>query len=97
MASRSPIATRQTTSTSQRWEDVNFFDNDFSDDLGILTLGQDSTASMERPDFARVDLTSPNSTVGGDLRKKWKIIDGVRVLVKSGVGAFNQEPYRADK
>ena len=69
----------------QRWEDINFFDNDFSDDLGILTLGQDSSASMETPDYARVNLTSPNSTVGGDLRKKWKIIDGKRVLVKSGV------------
>ena len=77
----------------QRWEDVNFFDNDFSDDLGILTLGQDSSTSMERPDYARVNLTSPNSTVGGDLRKKWKIIDGRRVLVKSGVGFVNQEPY----
>lgn len=77
----------------QRWEDINFFDNDFCDDLGILTLGQDSSASMEHPDYVRVNLTSPNSTVGGDLRKKWKIIDGVRVLVKSGVGAFNQEPY----
>lgn len=77
----------------QRWEDINFFDNDFSDDLGILTLGQDSSASMERLDYAHVNLTSPSSTVGGDLRKKWKIIDGARVLVKSGVGAFNQEPY----
>ena len=77
----------------QRWEDINFFDNDFSDDLGILTLGQDSSASMERPDYALVNLTSPNSTVGGDLRKKWKIIDGVRVLVKSGMGFVNQEPY----
>lgn len=77
----------------QRWADINFFDNDFSDDLGILTLGQDSSASMERPDYARVNLTSPNSTVGGDLRKKWKIVDGVRVLVKSGVGFANQEPY----
>ena len=77
----------------QRWEDINFFDNDFSDDLGILTLGQDSSASMERPDYAHVNLTSPNSTVGGDLRKKWKIIDGARVLVKSGVGFVNQEPY----
>lgn len=77
----------------QQWEDINFFDNDFSDDLGILTLGQDSSASMERPDYARVNLTSPNSTVGGDLRKKWKIIDGMRVLVKSGVGFVNQEPY----
>ena len=77
----------------QRWADINFFDNDFSDDLGILTLGQDSSVSMERPDYARVNLTSPNSTVGGDLRKKWKIVDGVRVLVKSGVGFANQEPY----
>ncbi|MBR5821213.1 MAG: hypothetical protein IKY68_08180, partial [Alistipes sp.] len=77
----------------QRWEDINFFDNDFSDDLGILTLGQDSSASMERPDYAHVNLTSPSSTVGGDLRKKWKIIDGTRVLVKSGVGFVNQEPY----
>jgi hypothetical protein len=74
----------------QRWCDVNFFDNDFSDDLGILTLGQDSSTSMERPDYARVNLTSPNSTVGGDLRKKWKIIDGKRVLVKSGVGFVNR-------
>ena len=77
----------------QRWEDINFFDNDFSDALGILKLGQDSSVSMERPDYVRVNLTSPNSTVGGDLRKKWKIIDGTRVLVKSGVGFVNQEPY----
>lgn len=77
----------------QHWEDINFFDHDFSDDLGVLTLGQDSSTSMERPDYAHVNLTSPNSTVGGDLRKKWKIIDGRRVLVKSGVGFVNQEPY----
>ena len=59
------------TSAPQRWADINFFDNDFSDDLGRLTLGQDSSASVERPDYAHVNLTSPSSTVGGDLRKKW--------------------------
>lgn len=58
-------------SAPQRWADINFFDNDFSDDLGRLTLGQDSSASVERPDYAHVNLTSPSSTVGGDLRKKW--------------------------
>ena len=73
-----------------RWCDVNFFDNDFSDDLGILTLGQDASTSMERSDYARVNLNSPSSTADGDLRKKWKIIDGKRVLVKSGVGFVNR-------
>lgn len=77
----------------QRWEDINFFDNDFSDDLGFLTLGQDSSPSSPDLDYGSMNLTSPNSTLGGDLRKKWKIIDGRRVLVKAGVGFANQEPY----
>lgn len=77
----------------QRWQDINFFDNDFSDDLGILTLGQDSSGREVSPDYARLNLASPNSTLGGDLRKKWKIIDGRRTLIKSGVGIANQEPY----
>lgn len=76
------------------WDAVNFFDNDFSDDLGFLTLGQDSAGSSpDAPDYASVSLSSPNSTLGGDLLKKWKIIDGQRVLLKSGVGFVNQEPY----
>ena len=78
----------------QEWADINFFDNDFSDDLGFLTLGQDSAGSSpDAPDYASLQLSSPNSTLGGDLLKKWKIIDGERVLLKAGVGAFNQEPY----
>lgn len=78
----------------KRWEDINFFDNDFTDDLGFLTLGQDSTGSSpDAPDYLSVTLSSPNSTLGGDLLKKWKIIDGRRVLLKAGVGVFNQEPY----
>lgn len=76
------------------WADINFFDNDFSDDLGFLTLGQDSAGSSPAaPGYASINLSSPNSTLGGDLLKKWKIVSGKRVLLKSGVGAFNQEPY----
>lgn len=70
----------------QDWKDINFFDNDFTDDLGLLTLGQDS--SNTNP-----NLMSPNSTVGGDLNKKWTIVNGVRMLVKSGTGFTNQEVY----
>ncbi len=36
---------------------------------------------------------APNSTLGGDLLKKWKIVDGHRILLKAGVGFVNQEPY----
>jgi len=68
---------------SQRWSDINFFDNDFSDDLGLVTLGQ---SSSYQPDFM-----SPNSTLGGNLRKKWTIINGERVLLKSGSELFRQE------
>ena len=78
----------------KEWATINFFDNGFSDDLGFLTLGQDSAGSSpDAPDYARVDLSSPNSTLGGDLLKKWKIVDGRRVLLKAGVGFVNQEPY----
>ena len=79
---------------SKEWAAINFFDNEFSDDLGFLTLGQDSAGSSpDSPDYGSINLSSPNSTLGGDLLKKWKIIDGKRVLLKAGVGAFNQEPY----
>lgn len=71
---------------SLKWEDINFFDNDFSEDLGFLTLGQQSSKR-------RLDLMSPNSTLGGDLKKKWTIINGQRTLLKSGLGIINQEVY----
>ena len=70
----------------QNWDDINFFDNDFTEDLGLLTLGQDSSSDNQ-------NLMSPNSTVGGDLNKKWTILNGVRMLVKSGTGFVNQEVY----
>lgn len=76
------------------WDAVNFFDKDFTDDLGFLTLGQgQGGSSPEAPDYTTVTLSSPNSTLGGDLQKKWKIVDGKRVLLKAGYGTFNQEPY----
>lgn len=70
----------------KEWAEINFFDNDFTEDLGLITLGQSSTPIP-------VDLFSPNSTVGGNLLKKWTIIEGRRCLVKAGSGLFNQEPY----
>ena len=68
------------------WEDVNFFDNDFSDELGMLTLETPSAG-------AHANLMSPNSTAGGNLQKKWIVANGQRQLIKGATGLFGQEPF----
>lgn len=40
-----------------------------------------------------MSLMSPENTTDGWLKKKWKIIDGKRCLIKGGSGATQQEPY----
>lgn len=69
-----------------RWENVNFFDNLFSEDVGNILLGiAGSSASLS--------LVSPDNSSDGWLKKKWSIIDGKRCLLKSGGHSFLQEPY----
>ncbi len=69
-----------------RWDDINFFCNPFSEDLGLVTIGEKQSDMSE-------NMFSPNSTLNGDLRKEWTIQDGRRILLKSGSGLFGQEPY----
>lgn len=68
------------------WESVNFFDNDFSDDIGDVLFG--STARS-----INFNYSSPDNTSDGNLQKRWKIIDGKRRLMKSGATPFRQEPF----
>lgn len=68
------------------WEKVNFFDNDFSDDIGDVLLG----TSRKISDF---DFISPDNTSDGNLKKRWKIINGKRCLLKSGSELFKQQPF----
>jgi len=68
------------------WEDVNFFDNDFSDDIGDVLFGMNG----KNDDF---DFVSPDNTSDGNLQKRWKIIDGKRCLLKSGSTPFRQQPF----
>lgn len=68
------------------WEKVNFFDNDFSDDIGDVLLG----TSRKISDF---DFLSPDNTSDGNLKKRWKIINGKRCLLKSGSELFRQQPF----
>ncbi|MCI8424505.1 MAG: DNA-binding protein, partial [Adlercreutzia sp.] len=62
-----------------RWEDVNFFQNDF--------------AETEAGDWlAEVGLDSPDNTSDGVLSKRWICEDGKRVLLKGGT-LLEQEPF----
>lgn len=67
-----------------KWKNINFFENDFSDDVGNILFGQ--------PAGRDIDLMSPCNTSDGWLKKKWKIIDTKRCLIKAGSNPYMQEP-----
>lgn len=69
-----------------KWEDINFFDNDFSEDVGTILLGGENIKKD-------LDLSSPDNTSVGNLKKRWKIVDGRRVMLKGGSSPYRQEPY----
>lgn len=68
------------------WDNVNFFDNDFSDDIGDVLFGMNCKKSG-------FDFLSPDNTSDGNLQKRWKIIDEKRCLLKSGSAPFRQQPF----
>jgi hypothetical protein len=69
-----------------RWEDINFFQNEFSEDIGKILFGDVGDADG-------ISLSSPDNTSDGWLKKKWVIADGKRVLLKGGSSPGYQEPY----
>lgn len=73
-------------STPLTWQNVNFYNNPFSDDVGDILFGR-------VPDSKVFDLMSPCNASDGWLRKKWKIINGQRMLIKGGSGMTKQEPF----
>lgn len=66
------------------WENVNFFENEFSEDVGKVLVG----GVVDEP-----SLISPDNTSDGYLAKKWIIKNNKRVLLKSGEKPYYQEPY----
>ena len=69
-----------------QWERVNFFTNPFSEDIGNVLLGKVT-------DHDAFDFRSPDNTSDGFLKKRWKIIDGKRCLLKAGSNPFMQQPF----
>lgn len=68
------------------WKDVNFFENDFSEDMGRLLMGEIEYSKD-------LNIFSPDNSSDGNLKKKWKIMNGKRFLIKGGNQFTNQEPF----
>lgn len=68
------------------WQDVNFFTNDFSSDLGDAFFSRGSSKPNINP-------LTPDASSNGWLKKKWTIIDGKRYLAKAGSVPLLQQPY----
>lgn len=68
------------------WEQVNLFDNLFRDSFGLMD--QSGSRSM---DLTKLSPFVPSSSLQGELRKKWVILEKERVLVKgNNAGGFQQ-------
>jgi hypothetical protein len=70
-----------------KWENINFFQNEFSKDVGEILFGREPDADVH------INLMSPDNTSDGWLRKKWIIADGKRLLMKGSSRPYNQEPF----
>ena len=68
------------------WENVNFFNNNFADDIGNILFGKKSQNKI-------LDFNSPDNTSDGNLKKRWKIINKKRCLIKGGSNPFRQQPF----
>lgn len=73
-------------SNTALYENVNFFDNDFSEDVGDILLGLKDSVDD-------INYWSPDNTTNGNLKKRWRIIGGKRCLFKSDSYPFQQQPY----
>lgn len=73
-------------SAELQWEQINFFENPFSDDIGDILFGANKKANV-------LNFSSPDSTSDGNLKKRWKIIAGKRCLIKGGSNPFRQQPF----
>jgi hypothetical protein len=73
---------------NMKWEDVNFFENDFSDDVGRYFV------EGYRADKGVVlDFRNPDASSVGWLAKRWMKRDEKRCLLKGGSTDYRQEPY----
>lgn len=73
--------------TDLRWEDINYFDNDFADEDIFSNRGAEPARWLDA-----VGSNSPDNVLNGVCPKKWVIRDGVRTLLKGSQKGLAQQP-----
>lgn len=68
------------------WKDKNYFTHVFSEDIGEVLFGKEKESE-------NISFDSPDLTTGGCLKKRWKIINGKRCLIKGGSNPYRQQPF----
>ena len=58
------------------YDDISFFSNKYSNDIGDIIIGIKNSGD--------INYYSPDSTLSGNLKKRWKNIDGKNYLLKAG-------------
>ncbi len=69
------------------WNEVNLYTNQFKDSVGDMQFSNAIDETIELP----ANAFSPSSSLQGELRKKWIIVDGKRCLIKANHGSNSQE------
>jgi len=70
--------------SDKKWDEVNFYKNGFSEDVGINFFNrQPINSSSSSPDFS----------LNGELEKRWKYVDKRPVLLKRGKNPYQKEPF----
>lgn len=68
------------------WDQVNFFSNSFSDDMGNVLFGAPKKAEG-------FDFSSPDNTTDGYLKKRWQAAKERCSLIKGGSNPYRQQPF----
>lgn len=74
-----------------KWQDINFFTNDFEYEA-YLEASLDSSSNLTTSKDKAI-LRSPNNTTDGMLQKGWIIENGKRILVKGTYTSSREEPF----
>lgn len=74
-----------------KWQDINFFTNDFEYEA-YLEASLDSSSKLTTSKDKAI-LRSPNNTTDGMLQKGWIIENGKRILVKGTYTSSREEPF----
>lgn len=75
---------------TKTWEEVNFFYNEFSEDVGLF-LCQNQAIPNDI-----VKIVSPDNNANGVLRKKWIVRDCKRILLKGDSDLNEQRPFNEE-